>query len=243
MLSGFVLTFSRSVVCLIIAVLLSWHFLTISKAKFHRHFLVWATVLFLSSVNVLGSMFIVVRDGDLEKSKLSSMFLADDQNEIARIGSFYLMPSTKYIRNQANYIIFQDSFPWGVGPGEFRFVSEQLQKEGRLIIKRNRQSEGFVRAMPHNTYLGAMSQLGVLGVIAISALWVVIGYACYQISYLAEYRGLGVGLSSYFISTAIYAITTDIMNFRHLWWLIAITAVLWNHVHHKNNDFLQDSIQ
>jgi hypothetical protein len=67
-----------------------------------------------------------------------------------------------------------------------------------------------------------------------------IGYACFQISHFEEYRGLGIGLSSCFISTAIVAITTDIMNFRHLWWLISITAVLWHCAHNKNNTFHPD---
>ena len=49
-----------------------------------------------------------------------------------------------------------------------------------------------------------------------------------------NYRGLAIGLSACFFSASITAIAVDIMNFRQLWWLVAITAVLWNYARDKN---------
>ena len=88
--------------------------------------------------------------------------------------------------------------------------------------------------MPHSTYFGALAQLGVLGILSILILWVLIGYGCYQIFQVENYRGLVIGLSAYFFSASITAISADMMNFRGLWWLVAITAVLWNYARDKN---------
>ena len=78
-----------------------------------------------------------------------------------------------------------------------------------------------------------------MGILSILILWILIGYGCYQIFQVEDYRGLAIGLSACFFSTSIIAIAVDIMNFRQLWWLVAITAVLWQSIRDKKATFHQ----
>jgi hypothetical protein len=226
MLIGFLLTFSKAGIILLIGLVLVWYFSTGQGVKLYGRILTWVVVFVLFLLYNLITFFHPVRNNDPNIKALTGIFYARD-TPIATVGSFDIMLTKYWIHNRVSLMAFEESFLLGIGPGEYRFFFQRLGMEGLVVF---RPGEKASQARPHSTYLGALAQLGVPGVLAILLLWGLLGYGCYQIFQVKEFRGMAIGFSVSFFSTAISATAIDIMNFRHLWWLIAIFAVLWHSV-------------
>jgi len=70
MFFGFLLTLSKTVVCLIIGLLLAWHFSTTQKANLKRSIFVWVTVLGLSLFYVFNTHFLTMTTPPTNKKLL-----------------------------------------------------------------------------------------------------------------------------------------------------------------------------
>jgi hypothetical protein len=225
LLSGFVLTLSKTVFCLIIGSLLAWHFSSRQIIKLKQTILVWITVSALSFFYIFSTYFIFTPIKASFHPKLAHIFLAGDPSPIVRWDSYQLIPTKYYVILQANLFAIKESFPWGIGPGEFSSFSEEMDRKGLITPILSDSSAGGY--FPHSTPLGTLSQLGLPGLISVLFLWVLGGYGCYVGRRRKKNRGLAIGLTASLIAISISAIFTDVMRFRHAWWLLALTAVLW----------------
>ena len=221
MLTGFALTLSKTVFCLLLGLLLVWHFTTAPKrlSLAWRRALVWTGVAGLFVLYNFGSHFILVRADDPGIPGLvKSAFIADEP--LARWGPRLLMPTNYLINKRASLIAGRRSFPWGLGPGNYNAFIGKLQAEGR-------HPAHFHQWDPHSTYFGALAELGVLGLLAVLALWLGAGYAVVAACRRGgAHRGLAAGLAACFATILTEAVVTDVMNFRHYWWLLALAAAL-----------------
>jgi len=229
MLIGFVLTFSKIVLILPIGLILVWYLSSKRNKNLFLRTLIWAVSLLLIILFILITVLHPIHKNDQNTEKLAVMFYASEK-PVFTAGSFNFLLTSYAIGYQIGLIAFEKSFLWGVGPGEYQPFAYQAQKDGVKYKSDNKPHP----VDPHSTYIGAIAELGVLGAFSILFLWYLIGRGCYEALQVKEYRGLAVGLSASFVTTAIHAYCIDIMNFRHLWWLFAITAVLCQHARNKH---------
>jgi hypothetical protein len=229
MLIGFVLTFSKIVLILPIGLILVWYLSSKRNRNLFLRTLIWAVSLLLIILFILITVLHPIHKNDQNIEKMAVRFYSSEK-PVFTAGSFNFLLTSYAIGFQIGLLAFEKSFPWGVGPGEYQLFAYQAQKDG-LKYKSNIYPR---EVKPHSTYIGAIAELGVLGAFSILFLWYLIGRGCYEALQVKEYRGLAVGLSASFVTTAIHAYCIDIMNFRHLWWLFAITAVLCQHAQNKH---------
>ncbi|MFT3845665.1 MAG: O-antigen ligase family protein [Lacibacter sp.] len=102
----------------------------------------------------------------------------------------------------------------GIGAGNFNDELEKRKTE-------NKYPANFLSYDPHSTYLGALAENGLLGFISVLLILVKLLSWYWNIDLLRRdyfYQSLFILL----VIFSVEAISTDIMNFRHLWVLIAI---------------------
>lgn len=134
-----------------------------------------------------------------------------------RNDAWVLMPTIYVFNNQASIEAIRHSWPIGVGPAGQPAFTMKLQREGRL-------STSVFIITPHSTYLGSVAQLGALG---LATLLVLLFAGIVTIRRLrtdprlrwesAAYAGAGAAF-------LIEAISTDLLNCRHYWLLLAVMA-------------------
>jgi len=228
LLSGFFLTLSKTVICLAIGSLLVWHFSSRKIVELKQTILVWSAVLGLGILYIFNTYFLIAPIKASFHPKLAQIFIAGDPSPILRWDSYQLIPTKYYVTLQANLFAIKESFPWGIGPGEFSRFSGEIDQKGLIIpLFSDSPAGGY---FPHSTPLGTLSQLGLPGLISVLFLWVLGGYGCYVGRRNKENRGLAIGLTASLIAISFSAIFTDVMRFRHAWWLLALVAVLWHSV-------------
>ena len=107
---------------------------------------------------------------------------------------------------------------WGVGPGGYYACIVALQAQGK-------HPATFQRGDPHSTYFGMCAELGVFGFCVLLLIGGLAGNSVLrQVRCPSACAPLAAGLAGIFVALAIEALATDIMNFRHYWWLLAVTA-------------------
>ncbi|MBT6716694.1 MAG: hypothetical protein HOB18_03485 [Nitrospina sp.] len=225
LLIAFMVTFSKTGLILLIGLILVWYFSTNQRENMFVRIPTWTTVLILFLMYNFVALFHPTWKDD-PNLKTISPGMHRSSTPIASAGPFDIMVTRYGYQVVACVMAFKESFPWGIGPGEFKSYASRIAKEGVFQFRQDNRPD---RIWPHSTYFGGLAQLGVLGVLSILVLWGLIGYGCRQIYQVEEYRGWAIGLAVSFFTTAITAIFVDIMNFRHLWWLVAVLAVLWHY--------------
>lgn len=145
----------------------------------------------------------------------------------AKIGHLELFETSYFLYKRAALVAGIQNLPCGAGPGNFRkFLVKNDWGDGPYAqFYKNNPGE------PHSTYFGAFAEMGAIGVIAVLILFLIVfnnGYRLIRSSVqqgsATFYRALGVGLLFF----CFLAITTDITNFRHFWFLLALVASLEN---------------
>ena len=132
--------------------------------------------------------------------------------------AWVVMPTTYVFNKEASLRAIGRSWPVGVGPAGQPAFTAGLQDEGRFPAT-------ISLTTPHSTYLGAVAQLGAAG-LAARLLMVVAGVRTIR-RLLADapdrrwdaaaYAGVGAAF-------LIEAISTDLLNCRHYWFLFAVLA-------------------
>ncbi len=100
------------------------------------------------------------------------------------------------------------NFLYGEGAGNHGTMVPNYEKSGELH---------FQKSDPHCTYTGAYGELGIFGLLSVLFLF---------FSLLKNANSVGLSffcIALYFLSEGI---TTDILNFRHLWVFIALTGII-----------------
>jgi O-antigen ligase len=136
----------------------------------------------------------------------------------------YALYPTNYFHNKhSSLIALMQSKGWGIGPGNYNNFIAKLQQQGL-------HPPNFPRWDPHSTYFGTLAELGFIGLLEILGLWLCIGYLIVKILHTPSHNPrmvlLGPALAGIFAAVTIEAMSTDIMNFRQYWWLLAIVRGL-----------------
>ncbi|MEX2273559.1 MAG: hypothetical protein WD690_18990 [Vicinamibacterales bacterium] len=127
-----------------------------------------------------------------------------------------VMPTTYTHNNRASLRAIVHSWPIGVGPAGQPAFATALQREGRYPWS-------ITLTTPHSTYLGTVAQLGAAGLVALVLLLTAAGLTIRRLLAgpprfrweAAAYAGVSIGF-------LIEAISTDLLNCRHYWILLAV---------------------
>jgi hypothetical protein len=187
-----------------------------SRARVWVAVATWLTVAF---VFTLGSHVMVLREAAV--LSMSSAQLVGG----SPIASFrwdneawVVMPTTYFFNKQASLQAIGRSWPAGVGPAGQPAFTTKLQREGRF-------PSTIWLITPHSAYLGTVAQLGAAGLAALLLILIAGGMAINRLLAgaarlrweAAAYAGAGAAL-------LIEAISTDLLNCRHYWFLLAVMA-------------------
>lgn len=105
----------------------------------------------------------------------------------------------------------------GVGYGQFMKTVPAMKKEGVYPAH-------FADADPHSTYFGAFAEMGWVGIYVVIAFFFNIMRQFFYLedSRIKKYSTLLTGLSACFLIIILEGVFTDVLNFRHYWILFAV---------------------
>lgn len=219
---GILLTFSKTMLPLGVGILIVWYLHLKSKTIWKRVFVFGCSgILFL--IFNFGAHVAIFDKSEIDWTALKKEAYTAD-HPLAEMGDHYLVATNYLINKESASLAGVQYFPWGVGAGGHNNFVANLKQEGLY-------PEYFSNYDPHSTYFGAWGEGGLFGLLAVFALFVVVGKTLKKAFHDADekHKTLIIGVIGCFIYAAIEAITTDIMNFRHFWVLLAILAsISWN---------------
>jgi hypothetical protein len=127
------------------------------------------------------------------------------------LGSHYvLMPTFYTARKNLACLFGERAFPWGIGGNELTAVQDSVLEAKGMDLMRE--------TAPHSTFWGVFAELGLLGMIALFALF----WASFQAirnKFDIEIQPFYLGILAFLF---LEAFTVDLMNVRILWVLLAL---------------------
>ena len=225
LVGGFCLTFSKTVACLLAGLAVTYatartEVLRKRKAKIALCCMVLACLL----IYIVGTHVIFIGD---DPNKVSALVEANYITPAA-LWTFTLGDTTygayptNYLYNKrASLLAFTRSDMWGVGGGgDYNAFVGELQAQGE-------HPDNFGQYDPHSTYFGALAELGIVGLLGVLLIWGTVGVIIF--SRLGRDRklcALNCALAGAFVAIIIQAVSTDVMNFRQHWCVIAVARGL-----------------
>jgi hypothetical protein len=183
---------------------------------------VWAAVviwLVVASVFSLGSHVMVMREAAVPGMTAAQLVGGSPLASFRWRGeAWVVMPTTYLFNKQASLQAIARSWPAGVGPAGQPAFTSGLQRDGRFPAT-------IWLITPHSTYFGTVAALGAAG---LASLLLILSAGGQTIDRLlanpprlrweaAAYAGAGAAF-------LIEAISTDLLNCRHYWFLFAVMA-------------------
>jgi hypothetical protein len=153
LLLGFMLTFSKTIVCLLIGITLIWYFHNKPKLSLTLQTVTKIAVAGLFIAYIFGTHFIIVeKDQDFEL--LKGDYIAGPV--LIETANYSIYPSQYWSLNEISFEAISQSFPWGLGPGKFNGFAHEFKKNDAY-------STHVPYPDPHSTYLGTLAENGLLG--------------------------------------------------------------------------------
>lgn len=223
----FLMTLSKTLICLVAGLAVLRYLYRARSSDEHDYrrsrVLVVVAVIGCAVIYVVASHVIVA---DIYREDLATLseesYISPEPLTTFSLGDTrYGVFATNYLHNKIACLRgFTQSRGAGIGAGNHPSFVVQLQQLGK-------HPEQFPNWTPHSTYFGALSELGVLGLIEILLLWIAVGRVLVLLHRRSEgFDPLLCGITALMIAIAIEAISTDIMRFRHYWWLLGIVGSL-----------------
>lgn len=227
LLLAMLLTVSKSIVPLIAGILFVGYFYfkpSISNKK--KSLYKWAlltSIVLLTLVYTAGTHFYI---SDAKSHKL------DDMNELSYIqitptATFQFLekqigiyPTSYYLLKEAAIKSVVQTKGMGLGAGNFNRYIGNIKKEGRYPIN-------FPDYDPHSTYSGTLAENGVSGFIILLLFFGFIWHMSVCNIKSASSSIAPIALSGSLVAIAIIAIASDVMNYRHFWWVFGLTAAFY----------------
>jgi hypothetical protein len=224
LIAGLAATLSKSALALPAVLAVVWACRPTRAARADRRMRVAASMLTAGAALALsiGTMFMVVRASAVPFVTAAQFAAGAPVRQFNwRADPWVLMRTTYYFNHLASARAIEETFPVGVGPRSQPAFSAALAAKGRYPT--SIWADGLTA--PHSTYLGVPAELGLAGVAAFLLLMagVAAGIRRFRTQPLvrswafAAYAGASVGF-------CLEALSTDLMNCRHYWWLAAIVA-------------------
>lgn len=223
---GAFLTFSKTLVVLAMGLIFVW--MLASNLGGNLNFLpklkrtpfAWTGIILLFLFFNFGSHIAVFDKEKIDWDALIQKAYTEDE-PFAEIQGKYLIATNYWINKRSSLIAGSRNIPFGVGPGGQNEFVGQLKEEGKY-------PKFFTNYDPHSTYFGAFGELGIVGFLALMALCFAVFKKLKQLLGVENQEGkaIAIGLAACFCYIAVEAITTDVMNFRHYWVLLAVLAMI-----------------
>ncbi|RMG82472.1 MAG: hypothetical protein D6714_11255 [Bacteroidetes bacterium] len=231
LLTAGILTFAKTFLALLIAVIFVW----VKSGSIHRapacaharcpvgqfgRSLLLTAALGLFLVLMTGAHIAVFPKNQVNWEGLKKEAYTEDHPFYETRDYYFIW--TNYMVNKRSATLAGLRNPlFGVGPGGHNAFVAQLKKEGRY-------PSFFSDYDPHSTYFGAWGELGLAGLAAVLFLALAVFRSLRTVlnELPPERLYFGVGLAGAFLYLAIEAITTDILNFRHVWLLFVLLSLL-----------------
>jgi hypothetical protein len=183
---------------------------------------VWGAVaisLIVTFVFTLGSHVLVLRETAVPSMSTTQLVGGRPLASFRwRDEVWVVMPTTYVFNKQASLEAIRRSWPAGLGPAGQPAFTAGLQREGRFP-----STIWFIT--PHSTYLGTVAELGAAGLAAL--LLILLAGAMTINRLLADSASLRWEAAAYAgagVAFLIEAISTDVLNYRHYWFLLAVMA-------------------
>ena len=220
LLLGFALTFSKTVVCLLLGIILIVFFNYKSIISKTWHLIAKSTIIILPIIYVLLTHFIFTqKNQDLEL--LKGDYIAG--SALINLSNYTIYPSQYWSYKEIAIKAVKQSFPWGLGPGKFNEFAHELKKSDEFPTH-------VIYPDPHSTYLGIFAENGLFGLL------ILLGLIFFIVKYSRLINVFNVQsvdkhiitcLPSIFIVIGIEAISTDIMNFKQYWVLLIFLVYMF----------------
>ena len=221
LLLGFFLTFSKTVVCLLIGIIFVLYFRYKSVLSYTSQLTTRIAVASLFIVSILGTYFIIV-----EKDQVSELLKGDyiAGPALTETVNYSIYPSQYWSLEEISFKAISQSFPWGLGPGKFNDYAHELKNNDAYPTH-------VPYPDPHSTYLGTLAENGLLGLISLfGIIYFVIKYSRKILSNHTADQNMFASLPTVFIVIGIEALSTDVMNFRHYWILLILLVSTFQNV-------------
>jgi O-antigen ligase len=218
---GFLLTLSKAIVCLA-AGLAAAAYVARQPGSGSRFRLAAAVVaVSLSAVLYAVTPHFIVVPASADRMEMERVMLTagDPVGRFALAGDEYMVLRTNYYFNKRTSIVaLRETWPVGVGPGRQQEFAGELQREGRY-------PQNLWLAAPHSTYLGVAAEAGLAGLLGLVAFLSSVTLGVRRLGWSsAAPRGVAAAAVGALVALGIEGINTDVMHFRHYWWLAAIIA-------------------
>jgi O-antigen ligase len=221
LLIGFLLTFSKTIVCLFIGVALIWYFHNKSILSSTLQMITRIVIAGLFIVYILGTHFIIV-EKDQNPELLKGDYIAG--SALIEIDNYSMYPSQYWSLKEISLEAISQSFLWGLGPGKFNGFAHEFKKNDAY-------STHVPYPAPHCTYLGTLTENGLFGLIAfVGIIFFITKMSRKILNENSTYPYLLTCLPSIFIAIGIEAVSTDVMNFRHYWILLVLLVCTFQNV-------------
>ena len=221
LLIGFLLTFSKTIVCLLIGVALIWYFHNKSILSNTLQMITRIVIAGLFIIYILGTHFIIV-EKDQNSELLKGDYIAG--SALIETDNYSIYPSQYWSLKKISLEAISQSFPWGLGPGKFNGFAHEFKKNDAY-------STHVPYPDPHSTYLGTLAENGLLGLISFVGIIFFITKKSLRI--LRERSPdpyFLICLPITFIAIGIEAVSTDVINFRHYWILLVLLVCTFQNV-------------
>jgi hypothetical protein len=179
-----------------------------------------AAVAALASAHVTLTHFLVVPASSDRAILEEDMLIAGDPVGSFSLGAerYEVLRTNYFFSKRTGLVAVQRTWPVGLGPGGQPAFVDELMQEGL-------HPDNLWHAAPHSTYLGAAAEAGLAGLLGLLGFLAAMVVATRRILASASLpRGLAAAAAGALVALLIEAVSTDVMNFRHYWWLAAVLA-------------------
>lgn len=217
-LLAFLAAVTKTILCFLLG-LIALALLTGNKKKPWVKAGAVGAALLLVGVYLVGSHFVFTPA--VTPQVLDNMQQGHITRVMHKLGSLQVVETSYLTIKKSSWYVLKESFPRGIGTRNFKLAVPRLKELGVY----NRETRPFD---PHCTPLGTLTELGLLGGIALWVLFLQICRGLLSVHRKNNFRfhPINMGLIAIFVALSLEAWVTDIMNFRHYWLLLAILAYM-----------------
>lgn len=173
-----------------------------------------AALVLAAAAYAAGAHVVVLPAGAETETLRREMFVAGEPlARVEALGRRFELHRTNYWYNKrASLIAIEKSWPWGIGPGRHPGFAGELKAAGLY-------PEAQWLGVPHSTLTGVPAELGLAGTL---------GLAGFALGLAAGLRRAAPGDATRPAAAGgltlllVEALATDVMHFRHLFWLAAL---------------------
>jgi hypothetical protein len=220
---GLLLTFSKTILCLL-AGLIAVAYVMRRRHDPARRGLPLAGVavapLLLAATYFALSHFVILRESANRTNLERGMFVSEEP--LARIsfgsGRYVVLRTNYFFNKRTSLIAVRQTWPIGVGPGRQPAFAGALRRDGLYPVN-------LWLGAPHSTYLGAAAEGGLPGVLGLAAFLGALTVGVLRLTARDDLvSGFSAAAAGALVALLIEGLSTDVMHFRHYWWLAAVVA-------------------